>query len=173
MPTTTALAIPYPPPTGVAPDVPYHLQQLAEKVESILKGRTWAPTKTGWDLLTSAAQSIPTATATSPTWDTEATDTDGFHTGTAQTVTIPAGLGGVYCMGLAVTATATLTGRCFLDLALGGNNYRLPFPAGDDRAALSITVTLPDNTTVVPTVLHTSGAARNLSARFQGWRIAQ
>ena len=36
MPTTPALALPYPPPTGVAPDVPYYMQQLAEAVEAKL-----------------------------------------------------------------------------------------------------------------------------------------
>lgn len=173
MPTTPSLAIPYPPPTGVAPDVPYHLQQLAERVETVLKGRAWAPTKTGWDVLTSAAQSIPNAASTAFTWDTEATDTDGYHATNATTVVVPTGLGGVYTLGFMVTATATLTGRCFLDLGLGGSNYRLPFASGDDRAALSITVYVPDSTTIAATVFHSSGAARTMTARFQGWRVAQ
>lgn len=34
MPTTPTLALPYPPPTGVAPDVPYYMQQLAEATEA-------------------------------------------------------------------------------------------------------------------------------------------
>jgi hypothetical protein len=36
MPNTPALSLPYPPPTGVAPDVPYYLQQLAEAVEAVI-----------------------------------------------------------------------------------------------------------------------------------------
>lgn len=36
MPNTPARALPYPPPTGVAPDVPYWAQALAEAVEAAL-----------------------------------------------------------------------------------------------------------------------------------------
>ena len=50
MPTTAALAIPYPAPSAT-PDVPYDMQQLAEKVEALLAGAYTAYTPT-WTAVT-------------------------------------------------------------------------------------------------------------------------
>lgn len=40
MPETPLYGLPYPPAVGVAPDVPYYLQQLAEAVEAVLSDDT-------------------------------------------------------------------------------------------------------------------------------------
>lgn len=46
----------------------------------------------------SASQGINTTTTTAVTWDTEAYDSDGFHSTASNTnrITIPAGMGGIY-----------------------------------------------------------------------------
>ncbi len=51
---------------------------------------------TGCKLSKSAVQSIPNATWTKVTWDTEDMDTDGFHSGSSGDVTIPAGFAADY-----------------------------------------------------------------------------
>ncbi|HMT33668.1 MAG TPA: hypothetical protein PKA99_13650 [Dermatophilaceae bacterium] len=174
MPTTPALAIPYPPPTGVAPDVPYHLQQTAERLEAILTNRTWSPPRIGWDLKTASALTVATATVVQPAWDVETTDTDNFHATSATSVTIPAALGGIYLMTLTATTNppASLTGRCFLDISAAGANYRLPFGSGDDRASLTVAVALAGSTQVNAALFHSSGANRSFDVRFSGWRVS-
>ena len=61
-------------------------------------GAAPAPAFKGVYLTKSAAQSIPITTYTAITWDTEAYDTDGFHSNTTNTsrITIPSGLAGYY-----------------------------------------------------------------------------
>lgn len=57
----------------------------------------------GWRLTDTGTQDIAPYTDEGLTWDTETTDTDGFHgSGTPALVTIPAGFGGYYL----VTAAA-------------------------------------------------------------------
>jgi len=61
---------------------------------------SWATPATsgfvGVSLTKSAAQSIPNATETVVTFDTEAFDTDGFHTSTDGKITVPSGKAGKY-----------------------------------------------------------------------------
>ncbi len=63
-------------------------------------GLAWAtPAATGFvgvSLTKSAAQSIPNATETVVTFDTEVFDTDGFHTSTDGKITVPSGKAGKY-----------------------------------------------------------------------------
>lgn len=56
--------------------------------------------RTGFSLARAASQSITgsATTYTAISWDTEFTDTDSFITVTADTITIPTGLGGVYAI---------------------------------------------------------------------------
>lgn len=68
---------------------------------STATGLKWAtpvstPTFVGVSLTKSAAQSIPNATETVVTFDTEPFDSDGFHTGTDGKITIPSGKAGKY-----------------------------------------------------------------------------
>lgn len=61
MPNTPKYALPYPPPTGVSPDVPYYMQQLAEGVEAQLD---YARDPHHAIIRPNVTQSVPNATGT-------------------------------------------------------------------------------------------------------------
>jgi hypothetical protein len=95
--------------TATANDTPARLavgtnDQVLTADSSTATGLKWAaipastPTFVGCSLTKSAAQSIPNATETIITFDTEPIDTDGFHSTVTNTsrITIPSGKGGKY-----------------------------------------------------------------------------
>jgi hypothetical protein len=65
----------------------------------------------------SCSQSVPDTTLTTLTWSTEVYDTDGFITAPSSTITIPAGMGGVYL----VRISGSLSGPTWQsDIYIGG-----------------------------------------------------
>jgi len=52
--------------------------------------------RTGCRLTRASNQNIPNSGDTAILWDTEASDSDNFYPGSGGTITIPAGLGGLY-----------------------------------------------------------------------------
>ncbi len=68
---------------------------------------------------------------TTITWDTEDADTSTFYPGSGSTITVPAGMAGIYGLTCrVVTATAASAG-CSIRIQMGGNAYLL------DRATSS------------------------------------
>lgn len=102
MPATSGHALPYPAATDV-PDIPYHMQQLAEGVETALTadpGQRCA-------LLKSANQSIANGTEVDVTWETESSDTGGWHAANSADVVVPANA--VYAASVVVQWDSTAT----------------------------------------------------------------
>jgi len=117
-----------------------------------------------------AAQSVPNSGTTSISWDTEDDDTDGYITVSSTTVTIPAGLGGIYAVTFfADPATAPAT-RFICQIVATSTITGMPAAfrsegAGEDLLSVSAAIPLEAGDTFLCQVFQTSGAAIN----FTGW----
>ena len=121
-----------------------------------------------------ANQSINSNTPTDISFDTEDTDTDGMFAPTATTVTLPTGSAGIWSItALVIIASSTFgSGRNFIDITAGANVHRHPIgQTTEDRGGNSIIVSLADADTVKVTVYHEAGAARNVTARLEMYRL--
>jgi hypothetical protein len=105
-------------------------------------GNTWARVgaagdRIGCRIRRVANQPINSAASTPVNFDTQDEDTDGFFAPTSTTVTIPAGLGGVYDLTYRQTLNAGPTSRTFAELALTssipGNPTDFRFPGNGHR----------------------------------------
>lgn len=119
--------------------------------------------------LSRAVQSIPNATVTAISWDTELEDSDGFIAVTGTTVTIPAGLGGMYAV--TVNVIAAFAGRTFLDLVPTSGvagmpaQFRVPLPvATEARGHLTVSLPLLAGDSFVVQFFHSTGSAINAAA---------
>jgi len=128
-------------------------------------------TRRGVKLTRAAAQSIANNSATNISWTAEVADTDGFIAVTATTITIPAGLAGIYGISLSVTWASAPGTSAWMGIAANGVNYRLP--AGVDLSpGMSITVDLPATTgTIICSVYQNSGGAINITAAMTAYRL--
>jgi hypothetical protein len=106
------------------------------------KGGAWVPlmrdtTRVGCSL-TTTGQAVLTGAATDLGWTTEIYDTDNFHAGTATTVTIPAGLGGVYSFSAYIDSGGTLNGASVIAVVSGASINRMAYvPSGNRYLAVS------------------------------------
>ena len=137
-------------------------------------GQTSATGRTGCVIGRSSVQSVPDATQTTISWDTEATDTDAFISVPSGTVTVPSGLGGLYT----VTVQVAFSGGMG---ALGGliiikrNSTTWEFPAGQyvqEWAASTGLLAYNAGDTMEVTVTQTSGGSLNMTAELEFWRAA-
>jgi hypothetical protein len=76
----------------------------------------------GVSLFNTTTQSIPNATDTILTFDSEAWDTDGFHSTSSNTsrITIPAGLGGKYLVTMNTLPALSGTGGRYMEIYKNG-----------------------------------------------------
>jgi hypothetical protein len=129
--------------------------------------------RTGGTWTRSAVQSIPNNTLTNISFDAETSDSDGFCTPTSTTITIPAGLGGLYIVTATVSyATATLSAN-YIQINVTGGTRLLP-SNGNATAVQSTTAILPlvAGNTIVLQTLHNNGGAQNANARIDLYRMA-
>lgn len=138
-------------------------------------GSAWI--RTGWYSSTGrtggvwrrvAAQSIPNSAVTAIQWDTEDSDSDGFLTPTASTLTVPAGLGGLY----AISASEAGLGNGYdIQITAGGKSYQgkiTNFGGG----GLGIVKSLAATDTISVSVFQNSGGPLNVTAaQLEVWRL--
>lgn len=121
-----------------------------------------------------ATQSIPDATTTAISWDTEDQDTDGFIAVTGTTVTVPTGLAGLYSISLLVDFTSGASARTFIEVSAAGRVWRsaLDASADEDQGHVGIVVALADAQNVqCNAFIDTAGAADTVVARLEMFRI--
>jgi hypothetical protein len=175
VPSATARTLSVPSPVaGQVSDLGGRLEQYDGSAWQRVAWSTSAG-RTGWRLRRAANQSIPNTTPTDISWDTEDTDTDGFITVTAATITVPTGLGGLYVIGATLSGpswvqNAGYTGRVIVD----GTGYALPASgAGEPAVNAPAGMFFPLNagSTVTVRMTQTSGSAQNFTASCYGWRV--
>ena len=139
-------------------------------------GLKWAtvsssPTFVGCRLYNTAVQSIPSGTATEITYNSEAFDTNGFHSTSTNTarITIPTGYAGKYL----VTANVEWQGggsssyrsmgvRVGGGLTNGNNNYMGGVVSGDMNQVLSFVVSLAEAQFISVYVQQATGGSVNV-----------
>lgn len=133
-------------------------------------------TRRGCRLRRAAVQSINTATTTSISWDTEDQDTDGYIAVTGTTVTVPAGLGGLYAITFAATGVTT-TGRLFGNIAVTSaltgypSEFRTVSAGVETLVSCAVTLPLLAGDSFVSRIFHTNGAAANFTAWLAFYRV--
>jgi len=121
--------------------------------------RLLSPVRAGGSWSRTSGQSVGSGSQTTITWTTEGLDTHGFLTPTSGTVTIPAGMGGLYAITAGLDAAAPLGGRCYAQITAGGQIFRGPFTSpGEDRVAVAVTLPLAAGDTVSVAMYHASGS---------------
>lgn len=121
--------------------------------------RLLSPVRAGGSWSRTSGQSVGSGSQTTITWTTETLDTHGYLSPTSGTVTIPAGMGGLYAISVALDAGAALGGRCYAQITAGGQIFRGPFTSpGEDRVAVAVTLPLAAGDTVSVAMYHASGS---------------
>lgn len=135
--------------------------------------RLLAPTRAGGSWSRPSGQSVGSGSQTTITWTTEAVDTHGYLTPTSGTVTIPAGMGGLYAITAQLDAAAPLGGRCYGQVTAAGRIYRVPFTSpGEDLVSVSATVPLAAGDTISVAVYHASGSTIAWTGYLDVYRIS-
>jgi len=154
------------------------LTRDAANANWVRTGWTTAAGRTGVRLRRVANQSIPNngGAPTSISWDTEDFDSDGFIPTPSTTITIPAGLGGLYSASVLVNlqAAAVFGGRSFVDFQTPAITWRCPIvPTFEGIFTASITIAFAAGDTFSIGVFQTSGGAVNIgpSTRLEFNRI--
>lgn len=171
MPNTATLSLPYPPPTGVAPDVPFYLQQLAEAVEAKLLPAV----KPDHAVVRSTVnQSIPDSTVTTIVYGSTESSSGVAVNLAAGTITVAKA--GLYQIQGAVSYSANATGIRYANVMVNGTEqlasgipggtggYPTAQVAGLKRLAAGDVVTL--------TALQTSGGALNTGVPKERTRLS-
>lgn len=139
--------------------------------------------RTGCTLRRAANQSISTDTRTNISWDTEDTDTDGFISVSSTTITIPAGLGGVYAISSTIHSSSTLTTTAMayiyaagsavqiVTTGSGANDNGFPVISARYYIGCATTLVLAAGDTVVSGFYQNSGVSMNVQARLSLYRI--
>jgi hypothetical protein len=127
-----------------------------------------SPSFVGWYLYNSAVQSLANATNTNITMDSEFYDTNGFHTGSNATITIPSGQAGKYLLVGAITYAANSSGQRYANFNInssGATNPQLVFQTTASGIASTLIVNVWDlavNDTVALQGNQTSGGNLNV-----------
>lgn len=160
-----------------------------EKRLYVYNGTAWVRTtvngnkagRTGMRLRRASTQLIQNHTATAIAWDTDDDDTDGFHTGSSDTITIPTSLqAGVYAMAVRVAWNVDPCGGGFayVEIDSAGRNFRNDSVAqGVANGGMSVSCIdeLNAGDTVHVNVYQTAASnyAINIgTAQFRAWRLA-
>ena len=131
------------------------------------------PGRAGGSWSRTSGQSVGSGSQTTITWTTEGLDTHGYLTPTSGTVTIPAGMGGLYAITAQLDAAAALGGRCYGQVTAAGRIYRVPFTSpGEDLVSVSATVPLAAGDTISVAVFHTSGSTIKWTGYLDVYRIS-
>lgn len=124
----------------------------------------------GWVARTSGTQSIPGVTATNIQFPAEYSDSDGFWPAgaTSTTMTVPAGLGGVYI--LSAFYSCSTTNAVYIHIVVNGTTYQAPASAGG-TANITVCVPMAAGETATPQI-YCSGANTITFARFAFYRVS-
>jgi hypothetical protein len=120
-----------------------------------------------------ATQSIPNATLTTITWDTEVSDFGMNVTVPTTTITLPDE--GIWAIGVrsSYNTTNPLGPNNFLRLVLGGSNYDFPGVSTVSKVQIGAhTIELPAGTTIRVDLYQDSGATLNADCSINIWRAA-
>lgn len=130
-------------------------------------------TRVGLKARKAATQSVPDATLTAISFDTEDEDTDGFITVPSATVTVPAGKGGIYVVTVEVFVAAVTTGQVTIRTSTGTtNNHNFQYTGPNQNPAATIVQSLVAGNTLTVLVQQNSGGAANVTARLEMYRVA-
>lgn len=143
----------------------------------LLPGPNWSASgRVGFSISRAATQSIPTGTGTftAITWDTEASDTDGFIAVSSATATVPSNRGGVYGGICAVSWASSPGANSSIELLVGATAYRYPIGAGTQMTACALSIppiALAATNALQVRLSQGSGGAINVTATWQMWRL--
>lgn len=151
---------------------------LAADITALVTRITALETRHGVKLHT-ASQAVVSSTPTNIAWATEDEDTDAYHVAASATVTIPAGLGGIYAItyGVLVTNLSASTrqmGSIVVTSAVSGGHldiYRDRTDVLDERLVVSVTLPLLAADSFTCDMFHTEGANRNATAHLSCYRV--
>ena len=131
------------------------------------------PGRAGGSWSRTSGQSVGSGSQTTITWTTETLDTHGYLSPTSGTVTIPAGMGGLYAISVALDAGAALGGRCYAQITAAGQIFRGPFTSpGENRVSVSATVPLAAGDTVSVAMYHASGSTISFTGALHVYRVS-
>lgn len=129
--------------------------------------------RTGVVLTRAAAQTIPTTVLTTISWDTEGFDSDGFVAVPSGTITIPAGLGGLYVATVSTDWSAGTGGLGgLINIVRNGTTYGNTMPAGVQTGLSSITIPWAVGDALTVSVLHTASGSLTVTARLDFFRLS-
>jgi len=100
-----------------------------------VRARLDAHDRAGCTLRRLSSLSLTGGGETTITWDTEDADTSTFYPGSGATITVPAGMAGIYGLTCRVVTATSAAAGCSLRIQMGGNAYLL------DRATSSTVFT--------------------------------
>ena len=135
--------------------------------------RLLSPVRAGGSWSRTSGQSVGSGSQTTITWTTEGLDTHGFLTPTSGTVTIPAGMGGLYAITAQLDGSGALGGRCYAQITAAGRIYRVPFTSpGEDHVSVSATVPLAAGDTISVAMYHASGSTIAFTGALDVYRVS-
>lgn len=159
-------------------DTDRYLSRDAANANWVRTDWTTASGRTGVRLRRVANQSIPNngGSPTAIIWDVEDFDSDGFFVPSSSSITVPAGLGGIYAITAKIDlqSAAIFGGRSFVDLQAGAITWRCPIvPGFDGLTVASITIQLAAADVLSIALFQTSGGAVNIGpvTRVEMYRI--
>lgn len=134
------------------------------------------PGRAGITATRTSGQSIGSGSQTTITWTAETVDTHGYLTPTSGTITIPAGMGGLYAIGADVNGSNGTSGRSYLQLMIAGSRsatIRGPWTsAGEDQASIARALPLAAGDTVSVALYHATGSSLSWTGTVDIWRIS-
>lgn len=135
-------------------------------------GATWRPVagKIGCTLV-QTGQSYGTGVTATMTYSSETDDTDSFHTSSG-TVTIPAGLDGLYSVTTYVTPGATVNGACDVAILVNGAEVMMNYiPATKATIGCSWTGLLLATNTITVRVYNGHSGTLNFAASTRAYWV--
>ena len=130
----------------------------------------------GCELRRAAAQTLPDATDTVTSWDTEVEDTHNLWT-SGTTVTIPTGGGGLWAITYGIVTTAVSTARSLMFIApsasiwSSGGSLRNSFGADEDTSTVSATIPLVAGVTLTFSANVNMAGAATFFSRLSCYRV--
>lgn len=133
--------------------------------------------RNGWHLTRTANQSITQSTVTNISWDTEVEDTPANFTAPGTTLTIPAGLDGLWLITYQIVFGAAVDYNIVTSTIVAGG---ITFQSTDSDDAtfvlaptlvLTAMVPLVATNTIIATIRHNAAAAQNVTGRILAYRI--
>ena len=121
------------------------------------------------------ASSVGTASVTAISWSDEREDTDGYWS-SGTTVTIPAGMAGVY--GITFVSTGVLTGRSFLEVIATSTltdiapRWRSYIEPNEDIDTATVVTPLAVGDSFLCNVFHGTGSSVTFESWLSAYRIS-